>query len=57
MNCLKRRLPCIQIAVDHDVIIVEGLVPNGQDHFASEINAALALALDAQVVGQYRRSG
>ena len=39
-----------QIAVDHDVIIVEGLVPNGQDHFASEINAALAQALDAQVV-------
>ena len=39
-----------QIAANHDVIIVEGLVPNGQDHFASEINAALAQALDAQVV-------
>jgi phosphate acetyltransferase len=39
-----------QIAVNHDVIIVEGLVPNEQDHFASEINAALAQALDAQVV-------
>ncbi|WP_096911283.1 phosphate acetyltransferase [Acinetobacter colistiniresistens] len=39
-----------QIAADHDVIIVEGLVPNGQDHFVSEINAALAQALDAQVV-------
>ncbi|ENX33357.1 phosphate acetyltransferase [Acinetobacter colistiniresistens] len=39
-----------QVAADHDVIIVEGLVPNGQDHFVSEINAALAQALDAQVV-------
>ncbi|MGY3821302.1 phosphate acetyltransferase [Acinetobacter haemolyticus] len=39
-----------QIAAHHDVIIVEGLVPNGQDHFVSEINAALAQALDAQVV-------
>lgn len=39
-----------QVAAHHDVIIVEGLVPNGQDHFVSEINAALAQALDAQVV-------
>ncbi|MDR7017395.1 phosphate acetyltransferase [Acinetobacter sp. 3657] len=39
-----------QIAADHDVIIVEGLVPNGQDHFAIEVNAALAQAFDAQVV-------
>ncbi|RLZ09976.1 phosphate acetyltransferase [Acinetobacter sp. 2JN-4] len=39
-----------QIAADHDVIIVEGLVPNGQDHFVIEVNAALAQALDAQVV-------
>ena len=39
-----------KISAHHDVIIVEGLVPNGQDHFAGEINAALAQALDAQVV-------
>jgi phosphate acetyltransferase len=32
------------------VIIVEGLLPNGQDHFASELNASLAQALDAEVV-------
>ncbi|MCU4530445.1 phosphate acetyltransferase [Acinetobacter sp. P1(2023)] len=38
------------IAADHDVIIVEGLLPNGQDHFASELNASLAQALDAEVV-------
>ena len=51
MNCLKRRLHLHrQIAVDHDVIIVEGLVLNGQDHFASEINAALAQALMPKVV-------
>ena len=39
-----------KIAAEHDVIIVEGLVPNAQDHFAIEMNAALAQALDAQVV-------
>jgi len=38
------------IATDHDVIIVEGLLPNGQDHFASDLNASLAQALDAEVV-------
>lgn len=38
------------VAADHDVIIVEGLLPNGQDHFASELNASLAQALDAEVV-------
>ncbi|MGQ0437150.1 hypothetical protein ACT4UT_01150 [Bacillus sp. B-TM1] len=32
------------------MIIVEGLLPNGQDHFASELNASLAQALDAEVV-------
>ena len=39
-----------QIAKNHDVIIVEGLVPNGRDAFASELNAQLAQALDAKVV-------
>lgn len=39
-----------QIARNHDVIIVEGLVPNAQDSFASELNASLAQALDAKVV-------
>ncbi|MBK0064639.1 MULTISPECIES: phosphate acetyltransferase [unclassified Acinetobacter] len=38
------------IAAQQDVIIVEGLLPNGQDHFASELNASLAQALDAKVI-------
>lgn len=38
-----------EIAKQHDVIIVEGLVPNGRDSFATEINAQLAQALDAKV--------
>ena len=39
-----------QIAKNHDLIIVEGLVPNNRDSFASTLNAALAQALDAKVV-------
>ena len=39
-----------QIAKNHDVIIVEGLVPNANDTFASELNTILAQALDAKVV-------
>ncbi|AMW77854.1 phosphate acetyltransferase [Acinetobacter sp. TGL-Y2] len=39
-----------QIAKKHDVIIVEGLVPNSRDAFASELNAQLAQALDAKVI-------
>lgn len=39
-----------QIAKSHALTIVEGLVPNARDSFASEINAALAQALDAQVI-------
>lgn len=39
-----------EIAKKHDLIIVEGLVPNNQDSFASELNADLAKALDAKVV-------
>jgi phosphate acetyltransferase len=39
-----------QIAKLHDVIIVEGLVPTSRDAFASEFNATLAKALDAQVI-------
>lgn len=38
------------VAANYDVIIVEGLLPNAQDHFATELNAALAQALDAKVV-------
>ena len=38
------------IAKKHDLIIVEGLVPNSHNSFASELNAALAKALDAKVV-------
>ena len=39
-----------EIAKKHDVIIVEGLVPNSRDSFASELNAQLAQALDAKVI-------
>lgn len=39
-----------QIAKHHDLIIVEGLVPNSRDSFASELNAQLAQALDAKVI-------
>lgn len=39
-----------QIAKQHDVIIVEGLVPTSRDAFASDFNAILAKALDAQVI-------
>ena len=39
-----------EIAKAHDIIIVEGLVPNARDSFASELNAELAQALDAKVV-------
>ena len=39
-----------QIAKKHDLIIVEGLVPNSRDSFASELNAQLAQALDAKVI-------
>ncbi len=39
-----------EVARTHDIIIVEGLVPNARDAFASEINASLAQALDAKVI-------
>lgn len=39
-----------EIAKQHDVIIVEGLVPNNHDAFASELNAQLVQALDAKVI-------
>ncbi|WP_347474032.1 phosphate acetyltransferase [Acinetobacter thermotolerans] len=39
-----------QVAKNHDLIIVEGLVPNSRDTFAPSLNAALAQALDAKVV-------
>ncbi|WP_180121546.1 phosphate acetyltransferase [Acinetobacter sp. YH12086] len=39
-----------EIAKKHDLIIVEGLVPNSRDNFASELNATLAKALDAKVI-------
>lgn len=38
-----------EIAKQHDLIIVEGLLPN-RDSFASELNATLAKALDAKVI-------
>jgi len=38
------------VAAKHDVIIVEGLLPNHEDQFAGELNAALAQALDAKVI-------
>ena len=39
-----------QIAKNHDIIIVEGLVPTARDSFASDLNASLAQALDAKVI-------
>src|SRR5690606_22742983 len=39
-----------EIAKKHDLIIVEGLIPNSRDSFASELNATLAKALDAKVI-------
>ncbi|ENX29786.1 phosphate acetyltransferase [Acinetobacter sp. CIP 101966] len=39
-----------QIAKQHDLIIVEGLLPNTQDSFADDLNASLAQALDAKVI-------
>ena len=39
-----------EIAKNHDLIIVEGVVPTIRDPFAAEINTALAKALDAKVV-------
>ncbi|HJE54317.1 MAG TPA: AAA family ATPase, partial [Acinetobacter pseudolwoffii] len=39
-----------QIARQHDLIIVEGLLPNAQDSFADDLNASLAQALDAKVI-------
>ena len=39
-----------QIAKQHDLIIVEGVVPNPRDNFAAELNITLAKALDAKIV-------
>lgn len=39
-----------EIAQQHNVIVVEGLLPNLNDPFVNQINAALAQALDAKVV-------
>ncbi len=39
-----------QVAKANDMIIVEGLVPNGRDSFANALNVALAQALDAKVI-------
>ena len=39
-----------EVAQKHDIIIAEGLVPNGRDAFAAQLNAQLAQALDAKVV-------
>lgn len=39
-----------EIAKKHDLIIVEGVLPNTRDAFASTLNVDLAKALDAKVV-------
>lgn len=39
-----------EVAQYHDVIIVEGLLPTGNDPFVNQLNIALAQALDAKVV-------
>ncbi|MCJ8145758.1 phosphate acetyltransferase [Acinetobacter sp. A3.8] len=39
-----------QVAKDHEVVIVEGLVPNPNQSYTTQLNVALAQALDAQVI-------
>ena len=39
-----------EVSKKHEIIIVEGLVPNQRDGFAAQLNAQLAQALDAKVV-------
>lgn len=39
-----------QIAQNHEVVIVEGLVPQAGESYISQLNVALAQALDARVV-------
>ncbi len=39
-----------EVVRNYDLIIVEGLMPNSEDHFVNEMNACLAQALDAKVV-------
>ena len=39
-----------EIAKNHDLIIIEGVVPTIRDPFAADINTSLAKALDAKVV-------
>ncbi|MFB2537995.1 MULTISPECIES: phosphate acetyltransferase [unclassified Acinetobacter] len=39
-----------EITKHHDVVVVEGLLPVGNDPFVNQLNVALAQALDAKVV-------
>lgn len=39
-----------QVAKDHEIVIVEGLVPDPEQSYISQLNAALAQALDARVL-------
>lgn len=39
-----------QVAKSHDLVFVEGVVPNSRDSFATELNATLAQALNAKVI-------
>ena len=39
-----------QVASDHEVLIVEGLTPHPEQSFCSQLNNALAQALDAQII-------
>lgn len=39
-----------QIAKHYNVVVVEGLLPHGNDPFVNQLNVALAQALDAKVV-------
>ncbi|GAA5016890.1 phosphate acetyltransferase [Acinetobacter puyangensis] len=38
------------VSKDHEVMLVEGLVPNASQSYTSQLNAALAQALDARVI-------
>ena len=39
-----------QVAKEHEIVIVEGLVPDAEHGYIAQLNAALAQALDARVI-------
>jgi phosphate acetyltransferase len=39
-----------QVSTDHEIMLIEGLVPNSNQSYTSQLNVALAQALDARVI-------